>query len=58
MFCKDADASESTERLGARQIALIQDLDPVDVLDTDLYGFDFVADSVVQSEMRDWVILC
>ena len=57
LFCKYADASESTERLGARRIALVQNLDAVDVLDADLYGFIFVADSVVQSEMRDWLNL-
>jgi hypothetical protein len=57
LFCKDADASESAERLGARRIALVQNLDAVDVLDADFYGFEFVADSVVQSEMGDWLDL-
>lgn len=57
LFCKYADASESTERLGARRIALVQNLDAVDVLDADFYGFIFVSDSAVQSEMRDWLNL-
>ena len=58
LFCKYADASESTERLGARRIGLVQNFDAVDVLDPDFYGFDFVADSVIQLEMCDGLTLC